>query len=158
MLGPQAQPGVAGVDFAERMPVFDIKIRAAKQTAYSRMAQNELAKELYGMGMFAPQKADSALMVLDMMSFEGKDAIEEKIRQNGTMFQMMQQMAMQIQQLQAALGMQMQAQAPQAEGGPAGPGTDQEQEPQTDSLGNEQQQGKRISAPRERALNANSVE
>ena len=158
MLGPQEQPGVAGVDFAERMPVFDIKIRAAKQTAYSRMAQNELAKELYGMGMFAPQNADSALMVLDMMSFEGKDAIEEKIRQNGTMYQMMQQMAMQLQQLQAALGMQQQA-AAEAEGNrQQAVGNNADEEPQTDSLGNEQQQGKRISAPRERALNANSVE
>jgi len=159
MLGPQPQPGVMGVDFSERLPVFDIKIKAAKQTAYSRMAQNELAKELYGMGMFAPQNADSALMVLDMMSFEGIDKVREKIRQNGTMFEMMQQMAMQIQQLQAALGLQMQAEAGAASpaGGPAGP-ENQDREPQTDSLGAEQQKGKRISAPRERALNANSVE
>jgi len=159
MLGPQPQPAVMGVDFAERLPIFDIKIKAAKQTAYSRMAQNELAKELYGMGMFAPQNADSALMVLDMMSFEGKDKIEEKVRQNGTMYQMMMQMAMQIQQLQAALGVQQQAQA--AEGGvPAAPGAEpqQDEETKTDALGGAKQNGKRISKPRERALNANSVE
>lgn len=158
MLGPQAQPGVMGVDFSERMPVFDIKVKAAKQTAYSRMAQNELAKELYGLGMFAPQNSDSALMVLDMMSFEGKEKVVEKVRQNGGMFQMMQQMAMQIQQLQAALGM---GQAQAAQGGataPGGPPEEQRPEPETDSLGNEKQQGKRITAPRERALNANSVE
>jgi hypothetical protein len=150
-----------GVDFSERLPVFDIKVKAAKQTAYSRMAQNELAKELYGMGMFAPQNADSALMVLDMMSFEGIDKVRERIRQNGGMFQMMQQMAMQIQQLQAALGLGGPgggaggASSPTS--GPAGPG-EQQEEPKTDSLGNEQQRGKRISAPRERALAANSVD
>ena len=162
MLGPQPQPGVMGVDFAERMPVFDIKVNTAKQTAYSRMAQNELAKELYGMGMFAPQNADSALMVLDMMSFEGKEKIVEKVRQNGGMYQMMMQMAMQIQQLQGALGLQQQADA--AGGGEVGVRSEeggvnsQREEPNTDSLGNEQQNGKRIKAPRERALNANSVE
>jgi len=159
MLGPQPQPGVMGVDFAERLPVFDIKIKAAKQTAYSRMAQNELAKELYGMGMFAPQNADSALMVLDMMSFEGIDKVRERIRQNGGMFQMMQQLMMQVQQLQAALGI---AQQGQEAGGSDQVGNSREEvggeEPKTDSLGNEQQRGKRISAPRERALNANSVE
>lgn len=158
MLQPQPQPGILGVDFAERLPVFDIKVKAAKQSAYSRMAQNELAKELYGMGMFAPQNADSALMVLDMMSFEGKEKIVEKVRQNGGMYLMMQQMAMEIQQLQAALGMQ--AQAEQAAGPEAGGGQGQGAEPEkrADSLGNEQQTGKRITAPRERALNANSVE
>lgn len=164
MLGPQPQPGVMGVDFAERLPVFDIKIKAAKQTAYSRMAQNELAKELYGMGMFAPQNADSALMVLDMMSFEGIDKVRERIRQNGGMFQMMQQLMMQVQQLQVALGLQQQAQAAEGGGGQGGSqvgGSREEvggEEPKTDSLGNEQQRGKRISAPRERALAANSVD
>lgn len=159
MLGPQPQPGVMGVNFAERLPVFDIKIKAAKQTAYSRMAQNELAKELYGMGMFAPQNADSALMVLDMMSFEGIDKVRERIRQNGGMFQMMQQLMMQVQQLQAALGL---AQQGQEAGGSDQVGGSREEvggeEPKTDSLGNEQQKGKRISAPRERALAANSVD
>jgi hypothetical protein len=159
MLGPQAQPGVLGVDFTERLPVFDIKIKAAKQTAYSRIAQNELAKELYGAGMFAPQNADSAMMVLDMMSFEGKDKIMEKIRQNGGMYQMLQQMAMQIQQLQAALGMRMQQEAGgQEDGGQRQPmGEMDRRQPDNDSLGAERQQGKRISAPRERAEAANSV-
>ena len=98
-------------------------------------------------------------MVLDMMSFEGKDKIEEKVRQNGTMFQMMQQMAMQIQQLQAALGMQMQAQeAPGEDQQTTEEAAEPKPEKRMDSLGNEQQSGKRISKPRERALNANSVE
>lgn len=157
MIGPQQQPNVLGVDFSERMPVFDIKVRAAKQTAYSRMAQNELAKELYAAGMFAPQNADSALMVLEMMQFEGKDKVMEKVRENGGMYQMMQQLMMQVQQLQAALGLQAQAQEAVGSRQQAAENSADE-EPQTDSLGNEQQRGKRISAPRERAQAANSVE
>lgn len=158
---PQAQPGILGTEFAERRPVFDIKVKPAKQTAYSRMAQNELAKELYGAGVFAPQNADQALAVLDMMEFEGKQKVEEKVRQNGTMYQMLQQLAMQVQQLQAMLGMAAAGGAgtPHQSAQPtASPQGEANSEPQTDSLGNEQQQGKRISRPRERAQAANQVE
>ncbi len=164
MLGPQMQPGITGVDFSERLPIFDIKVKAAKQTAYSRMAQNELAKELYGAGLFAPQNADSAVMVLEMMSFEGKDKIVEKVKQNGTLFQMVQQLMMQVQQLSAALGAVTGMPVGGAPaGGPAGPQPPAGEikpnsEPKQDSLGKEQQSGTRIQKPRERALNANSVE
>ena len=159
MLGMVPQPGVLGVDFAERQPVFDIKVRPAKQTAYSRIAQNELAKELYAAGLFAPGNADSALMVLDMMSFDGKEKVMEKVQQNGTMMQMLQQMAMQLQQLQAAMGL-MTAGGPPAAAAPGGAQPAPEgmaSPPETDSLGKEQQQGKRITAPRERAAAANQV-
>lgn len=43
-------------------------------------------------------------------------------------------------------------------GAGAPPSPEGKAEPETDSLGSEQQNGKRIKAPRERALNANSVE
>lgn len=152
----QVTMGVTG-EFKTHEPVYDIKVKPSKQTTYSRMAQNELAKELYGAGIFAPQNADSALAVLDMMDFEGKDKVVQKIQQNGTMFQMIQMQAMQIQQLQAALGIQQAA----PEGGmpqPGAPGGQEPQEePKTDSLGNEQQTGKRITKPVERAASAASV-
>lgn len=170
-LMPQAQPGVLGTEFSERLPVFDIKVRPAKQTAYSRMAQNELAKELYAAGMFAPQNSDAALAVLDMMQFEGKDKVVDRVRENGTLMQMVQQMAMQLQQMQMALGALTGAapMQPPAAGGPgttssvppAGgpPSPEGKAEPgaNNDSLGKETQTGKRITAPRERAQNANSV-
>jgi len=157
----QTVMGMTG-EYQTKEPVYDIKVKPSKQTAYSRMAQNELAKELYGAGIFAPQNADSALAVLDMMEFEGKDKVVQKVQQNGTMMQMIQQMAMQIQQLQAALGVQQDV--PNAEGGMqnaevnnAPVGEPQQQEPQMDSLGNEQQNGKRIRAPKERAASVASV-
>ena len=152
--------GPTGEEFTEHEPIFDIKVKASKQSTYSRMAQNELAKELYGAGVFAPQNADSALALLDMMDFEGKDKVVEKVQQNGTLMQMVQQLSMQVQQLTAMLGIQqgMPAGAP-AEGmnAPAPAGAAQGTQPQLDSLGNEQQQGRRIDAPRERAAAAASV-
>ena len=51
------------------------------------------------MGIIQPANADQALMVLDMMDFEGKAQVVEKVRGNGTMYQQMQQMAQQLQQL-----------------------------------------------------------
>lgn len=155
-LQPQVQEGIIGEEFTNREPIFDIKVRPSKQTAYSRMAQNELAKELYGAGIFAPQNADSALAVLEMMQFEGKDKVVERVERNGTLMQVVQQLTMQVQQMQAALGMAQPA-AASAGGAPAAQPEMPENEPQTDSLGAERQSGKRISAPRERANQASAV-
>ncbi len=91
---PQAQGNIMGVDMGTRVPVFDIKISASKQNPFSRATQNELAKELYGMGLFNPQMADQAMLVLDMMQFEGRDALRQKIAQNGTLLQTVQQLQM----------------------------------------------------------------
>jgi len=162
MMQPQMQPGIVGMEFGEREPVFDIKVRPNKQTAYSRMAQNELAKELYGAGIFAPQNADSALAVLEMMQFEGKDKVVERVQQNGTLMQMVQQLMMQVQQLQAALGMAAPAGPAQSEEGRAESGEASGQQAAAsgenlNSLGAEQQTGRRITAPRERAQQASSV-
>ena len=71
-----------------RMPIFDIKITAQKQSPFSRISQNELAKELYRLGLFNPQMADQSMIVLDMMEFEGKEAIKDKIQDNQQLLQM----------------------------------------------------------------------
>lgn len=154
--------GPTGEEFTAHEPIYDIKVRPSKQTAYSRMAQNELAKELYGAGIFAPQNADSALAVLDMMQFEGKEKVVERVQQNGTLMQMVQQLTMQVQQLTAAMGLQPAgapgmagAEPAPAAGAPAGESP--LNEPKTDSLGAEQQTGRRINAPRERANAASAV-
>ena len=67
---------------AYRLPLFDIRVEAEKQSPYSRMAQNELALQLYGAGFFAPQNAQAALACLDMMEFDGKDFVLRTIRAN----------------------------------------------------------------------------
>lgn len=63
------------------VPIFDIKVRAHKKSAFSRAAMNELACDLYKMGVFNPQSSFSAQLCLEMMEFEGKDEILRRIRE-----------------------------------------------------------------------------
>ena len=51
--------------------MFDIVVSAEKKSTFSRLSQNETAKECYQLGFFAPQNADAALAALEMMDFEG---------------------------------------------------------------------------------------
>jgi activator of HSP90 ATPase len=76
-----------------RRPVFDIKITSQKQSPFNKIAQNELAKELYQLGAFNPQMADQSLMMLEMMDFEQKDVVIQKVQQNGTLMQMVQNLS-----------------------------------------------------------------
>lgn len=84
-----------------RKPVFDIKVEPQKKNAYTKMAQNELALQLYGAGMFNPKMSDQALICLNMMEFDGKDPLMQAIANNGTMYQLLaqyQQMALALAQ------------------------------------------------------------
>ena len=93
---PQFQGNDLGMDMGYRVPLFDIEVTAQKQSPYSKMAQNELALQFYQAGFFNPQMADQALTCLDMMDFDRKEFIMQKISQNGTMYQMMMQMQQQM--------------------------------------------------------------
>lgn len=75
-----------------RHPLFDVEVSAEKQSPYSKMSNNELALQFYSAGFFNPQLADQALACLDMMDFNRKSFIENKIRENGAMFQQLQVM------------------------------------------------------------------
>lgn len=98
---PQDQGGIEmGIDMGYRVPLFDIEVTAQKQSPYSKMSQNELALQFYNAGFFNPQMADQALACLDMMDFDRKEFIMQKISQNGGMYQQM--MAMQQQMLMLA--------------------------------------------------------
>ena len=85
-----------GVDMGYRIPMFDIEITAQKQSPYSKMSQNELALQFYGAGFFNPQMADQALACLDMMDFDRKQFVMQKIAQNGGMYQQMLMMQQQM--------------------------------------------------------------
>ena len=97
---PQFQGIEMSVDMGYRTPLFDIEITAQKQSPYSKMSQNELALQFYQAGFFNPQMADQALACLDMMDFDRKQFIMQKISQNGGMYQQM--LMMQQQMLQMA--------------------------------------------------------
>ena len=98
---PQAQGVEMGVDMGFRKPLFDIEVTAQKQSPYSKMAQNELALQFYQAGFFNPQMSDQALACLDMMDFDRKEFIMQKISQNGGMYQQMMMMQQQMMQLAA---------------------------------------------------------
>lgn len=97
---PQSQGVEFGTDMGYRAPLFDIEITAQKQSPYSKMSQNELALQFYSAGFFNPQMADQALACLDMMDFDRKQFVMQKISQNGGMYQQM--LIMQQQMLQLA--------------------------------------------------------
>ena len=94
------QPQHQGMDFGQdmgfRLPLFDIEVTAQKQSPYSKMSQNELALQFFNAGFFNPQIADQALACLDMMDFDRKQFIMQKISQNGGMYQQMMQMQQQM--------------------------------------------------------------
>ena len=108
---PQMQGNDFGMDMGFRLPLFDIEITAQKQSPYSKMSQNELALQFFGAGFFNPQIADQALACLDMMDFDRKHFVMQKISQNGGMFQqimmMQQQMLMMLKELDGFKGTNM---------------------------------------------------
>lgn len=98
-LRPSQTEGVFGVDTGYRRPVFDIVVTSQKASPFNTIAQNELAKELFSLGFFNPELSDQALCAVDLMDFEGKELVRRKITQNGTLFQMVQQMQAQMQKM-----------------------------------------------------------
>ena len=84
---PQHQGNEFGMDMGYRLPVFDIKVSAQRKSVYTKVSQNEMAIQFFQMGFFNPQLTDQTLMCLEMMDFDGKDDIMQKVAQNGTMFQ-----------------------------------------------------------------------
>lgn len=105
---PQNQGIQMGVDMGYRLPLFDIEVTAEKASPYSRLSQNEMALQFYQAGFFNPQLADQALACLEMMDFDRKDFIAQKVAQNGGMYQQMmmmqQQMMLMMQELDALKG------------------------------------------------------
>ena len=79
-LRPQRQGTLAGVELGLRAPQFDIEVKARKASSYTQMSQNELALQFFNLGFFDPAQADQTLLCLEMMDFEGKDELTDRIR------------------------------------------------------------------------------
>ena len=98
---PQSQ-GLGFEGYEEyRLPVFDIKVSAQKKSRYTKIAQNELSLQFFQLGFFNPQMVDQALACIDMMDFDGKDEVLQKLSRNGTMYNKLihyMQMALQMSQ------------------------------------------------------------
>ena len=82
---------LAGADMGLRVPAFDVDVQAQKMNVYTKVTQNELALQLYQLGILDPANSDKALALLDIMDFAHKDVIEDKVRKNGTMYQLLAQ-------------------------------------------------------------------
>jgi hypothetical protein len=109
-LKPQPQMTM-GMDMGLRLPEFDIEVTSEKANPYKKMEINDLALSFYNAGFFNPQMSDQALACLDMMDFIKKDEVMRKIRENGTLAEMLllyQQMALQFaSQISPELGQQV---------------------------------------------------
>ena len=114
----RAQPArvVGGVELGSHEPVFDIVVSAEKKSTFSRLSQNETAKECYQLGFFAPANADAALAALEMMDFEGIEKVRQRVRQNGTLAQQLARMQAQMAQLTGLLEVQKKSKAPKLSG------------------------------------------
>lgn len=92
---PQGQETITpdgGVSISLRVPEFDYKIIAQKMSPFQRESQNQLAIQLFQMGVFNPQLADQVLPFLEMMNFEGIDSLKKKVKENATMYEQLLQM------------------------------------------------------------------
>ena len=98
-LKPKNQGNAFGMELGFRRPVFDIKVSAQKKNVYTKVTQNELSLQFFQLGFFDPRMTDQALMCLDLMEFDGKDTVTQKVAQNGTMHQKL------IQYMQLALAL-----------------------------------------------------
>ena len=96
---PPAYPGQElepGYTEASRKPVFDVVVKPQKRSPYSKLSQNELAKELYQLGFFNPQLADQSLAALELMDFDGQEKVRDKVQQGQTMLNQMMMMQEQM--------------------------------------------------------------
>ena len=138
---PQHQGNDFGQDMGFRLPVFDIKVSAQKKNVYTKVAQNELALQFFQLGFFNPQMVDQSLMCLEMMDFDDKDIIMQKVSQLGTMQQKLlqyMQLALQLaQSVNPTLAKQIAQDVIQTNGGATAPmgGGVSPQIVQTDNIG-----------------------
>ena len=99
-LQDQMITGQMGQPDAFRKPVFDIDVRSQRETAYTKLSQNELMIQMYQLGAFNPQNTDAVLQMMEGMDFRGKEDVMSRIRQNGTIMDVL----MKVGQIAMALG------------------------------------------------------
>lgn len=63
-----------------RRPEFDVEVSVQRSNPYSKAEQNEIAKQLYQLGVFNPENAERATMLIDVMQFEGKGKVLDYLK------------------------------------------------------------------------------
>ena len=108
--GQELPPAYAGQEMesgyepAYRKPVFDIIVKPQKRSPYSKMAQNELAKEMYHMGFFNPQQAEQTMGALELMDFDGMEKVKDRVQQGQTLLNVVNQLMQENMMLKAQMG------------------------------------------------------
>jgi hypothetical protein len=92
-----------------KKPVYDIVIKPQKRSPYSKMAQNELAKEMYNMGFFNPQLAEQSMTALELMDFDGIEGVKDKVQQGQTLMNMVNQLSQELAMLKSYMNMRVNA-------------------------------------------------
>ena len=82
-----------------RKPVFDITVHAQRKSPFSTLSQNETAMNLLNAGVFNPQRAQEALIMLKLMTFEGKEEVVEYVQQGMTLQRQLEEMQRTVEQL-----------------------------------------------------------
>lgn len=89
-----------------RKPVYDIEIIAQKENPFNTISHNQMMLDLFERGVFNPEAAIPATLLLENMIFDGKEKLLLKVKENGEMFNQMMQMQEQMMQMNQALQMQ----------------------------------------------------
>ena len=166
----QQIPNLPGQEPGLRMPVFDIEVHAQRETVFNKMANNDLAIQLWGLGAYNPNLVDQVLMMLEMMDFRGKDKLKEMLEQQGTIREVLAMVAqialaatadkpdIQAQLAQILQGVAMDV-GMQSGGGVNGM-MDQKEKPGTENnmYGNEQQENALVANARNRVSQASRPE
>ncbi len=82
LISEQKQVSEFGVEFENRLPVFDVIVKSQKGTPYQKAAINELALQLFNCGFFSPERRLEAAAAAEMMDFEGKPEVIKKLEQS----------------------------------------------------------------------------
>jgi hypothetical protein len=99
--GQESEPGYVE---AIRKPIYDVVVKPQKRSPYSKMAQNELAKEMYNMGFFNPQMAEQTMAALELMDFDGIETVKDKVQAGQTLQNMVAQLTQELVMLKSAMG------------------------------------------------------
>ncbi len=111
MQGEAIPPAYAGQEAEQgyvqlfKKPVYDIVIKPQRRSTYSKLSQNELAKELYGLGFFEPQRAEQSLTALELMDFDGIETVKERVQNGQTLLNVVNQLSQKLMMIEGAMGL-----------------------------------------------------
>lgn len=83
-----------------RKPVYDIEIIPQKENPFNTISHNQMMLDLFERGVFNPEAAIPATLLLENMIFDGKEKLLLKVKENGEMYNQMMQMQQEFMQMQ----------------------------------------------------------